>query len=200
MLAPKRRPDGQERPSARAGGRSRRAITSPLPGFRRLPSSPRLMCRAGAAAAESGRCGPAAGRATPILHLHWCRSYSAPPAIGRNRSGRHQRLEPSRLTCIGRQPQVVRNGPVAPGLSDLGMPESAPCPLIAAGSCERAGGSRGAQRPRGGKATKSRLPALCQGIAGACHQPLCPDSSGSAGRQRSILAVITPDLPVLTSE
>ncbi len=29
-----------------------------------------------------------------------------------------------------------------------GMAESAPCPLIAAGFCERAGGSRGAQRPR----------------------------------------------------
>src|SRR5258708_5698700 len=53
----------------------------------------------------------------------------------------------NRLTCIGPQPQVVRNGPVALGLPDLGMPESAPCPLIAAGACERAGGSSGAPAP-----------------------------------------------------
>ena len=33
-----------------------------------------------------------------------------------------------------------------------GMPESAPCCLIAAGFCERAGGSGGAQRPRSGAA------------------------------------------------
>ena len=32
------------------------------------------------------------------------------------------------------------------------MAESAPCPLIAAGFCERAGGSRGAQRPCSGAA------------------------------------------------
>ena len=34
----------------------------------------------------------------------------------------------------------------------LGMPEYAPCPPVAAGFCERAGGSRGAQRPRSGAA------------------------------------------------
>ena len=34
----------------------------------------------------------------------------------------------------------------------LGMPGSAPCALIAAGFCERAGGSWGAQRPRSGTA------------------------------------------------
>ena len=118
-------PEAQARRPGTALGQGRRTAAArhhfPSP-WVRLPSSPRLMCRAGAAAAESGRCGPAAGRATPILYLHWCRSYSAPPAIGRNRSGRHHRLEPSRLTCIA---QVVRNGPVAPGLPDLGMPESA---------------------------------------------------------------------------
>ena len=38
------------------------------------------------------------------------------------------------------------------GCPGLGMAESAPCPLIAAGFCERAGGSRGAQRPRSGAA------------------------------------------------
>ncbi len=31
-----------------------------------------------------------------------------------------------------------------------GVPEPAPCPLIAARFCEWAGGSRGAQRPRSG--------------------------------------------------
>lgn len=34
----------------------------------------------------------------------------------------------------------------------LGVAESAPCPLVAAGFCEWAGGSWGAQRPRSGTA------------------------------------------------
>jgi hypothetical protein len=59
----------------------------------------------------------------------------------------------TRLTCIRRGPQAFDVGPFAVMITPgPGIPESAPCPLIAAGFCERAGGSRGAQRPRSGAA------------------------------------------------
>ena len=48
------------------------------------------------------------------------------------------------------------------------------------------------------KATKLRLPALCQGGLGACRQPPCPTCPVPPDANGSTRAAVTPDLSVLT--
>ena len=82
----------------------------------------------------------------------------------------------SRLTCIWPVTQAFDLGFYGHDHPGPGMAESAPCPLTAAGFCERAGGSRGAQRPCAApQAPLTRLPG-----SGSCRAAGGRESPGGA--------------------